>query len=153
MARYYEDLEVGSVTQSDLTYLVTAEEIMEVGRRWDPQPFHTDPELAKDSVFGGLVAATVHLLGMLTSLGVKGDPTAAVSALGMTDFINHSPARPGDELHCHNVVTSRRLSNSRPGLGVVSFRNQLINQRDELVFSYEATALIRCRDADDAGAV
>ena len=145
--RFYEDLEVGAVTQSDLTYLVTAEEIMEIGRRWDPQPFHTDPELAKESIFGGLIASTVHLLGMLTSLGVKGDPTAAVSALGMTNFVNHAPARPGDELSCHNVVTSRRLSNSRPGMGVVSFKNNLINQRGETVFSYEGTALIRCRDA------
>ena len=146
MPRYYEDLEVGSTGRGDLTYLVTAEEIMEVGRRWDPQPFHTDPALAKESVFGGLVASTVHLLAMLMSLGIKGDPTAAVSSLGMTNLVNHAPARPGDELSARNVVTSRRLSNSRPGMGVVTFRNELSNQRGELVFSYEAIALIRCRD-------
>ena len=51
--RYYEDLEVGSTAATDATYLVTEEEVLEFGRRFDPQPFHTDPEAAAASVFGG----------------------------------------------------------------------------------------------------
>ena len=41
--RHYEDLPVGATSEYRTTYLVTEDEILEVGRRWDPQPFHTDP--------------------------------------------------------------------------------------------------------------
>jgi acyl dehydratase len=146
--RYYEDLEVGSTAATGATYLVTEEEILEFGRRFDPQPFHTDPEAAAASAFGGLIASTVHILAMHVSLGVKGEhATAAIAGLGMTNLVNHAPVRPGDELSHVNEVIDRRPSTSRPGAGIVTFRNTLRNQHGDPVFSYENAALIRFRDA------
>ena len=143
--RCYEDFEVGVTWQCPTRYEVTEEEILEMGRRWDPQPFHTDPVAAAASPFGGLVASTVHLLGIGTKLGMDADPVAAVSNLGMTNIVNHAPARPGDVLTFDLTTIEKRLSNSRPGVGVMSFRSFLRNQRDEPVFSHENTALISCR--------
>jgi acyl dehydratase len=145
--RYYEDLEVGSISASDATYLVTEEEILEFGRRFDPQPFHVDRDAAAASEFGGLIASTVHIFAMHVSLGVKSSiRTAAISALGTTNMVNHAPVRPGDVLTHVNEVIDRRPSKSRPGVGIVSFRNTLSNQKGEAVFSYENAALIRFRD-------
>ena len=146
--RHYEDLEVGSTRSSPGTHAITEAEIIEIGRRWDPQPFHTDPEAAAASPFGGLVASTVHLFAIATSLGVTTDPIAAISSVGMTNFVNHSPARPDDTLRHSTTVIERRLSRSRPGVGIVTVRGLLTNQRDEAVFSFESTVLVRCRDAD-----
>jgi acyl dehydratase len=70
---------------------------------------------------------------------------AAVSALGFDNLRLHAPARAGDELRVNTVVLDRRLSNSRPHLGIVRNRAQLVNQRDELVFSDESAFLIECR--------
>ena len=53
---YYEDLEVGRVYQSG-TLEVTAEEMVQFARRYDPQPFHVDGAAAETSIFGGLVAS------------------------------------------------------------------------------------------------
>ena len=145
--RYYEDLEVGYTAPWTDPYLVTEEEILEMGRRWDPQPFHTDPEAAAASPFGGLVASTVHLFAISVKIGMDNEPTAAVSNLAMTNLVNHAPARPGDQLRFGLTVIDRRLSKSRPGEGVVTFRGTLVNQRDEPVFSGENTALIQCRPA------
>lgn len=145
--RYYEDLTVGATGKGTGTYLVTEEEIIEVGRRWDPQPFHTDPVAAAASVFGGLVASSVHLFAISNSLGVTGDPTAAVSSLGFKEMVNHAPARPGDVMRFRSTIQSHRLSGSRPGLGVVETFCELFNQDDEVVFSYVNAALIRCREA------
>lgn len=144
--RYYEDLTVGATSKGTATYLVTEEEIVEVGRRWDPQPFHTDPVAAAASPFGGLVASSVHLFAMAIAVGVKGDPTAAVSSLGFEAMVNHAPARPGDVLRTRTTVQARRLSRSRPGLGVVETLVELFNQGDEVVFSFVNAALIRCRE-------
>ncbi len=141
---------VGEVTEFAGRYLVTEEEIREVGERWDPQPFHVDPVAAAESVFGGLVASSVHLFAICTCLGVAAEPTAAVSSLGFRTVENHAPVRPGDELSSRSTVLASRLSRSRPGLGVVDTRMQLLNQRGELVFSYENAALIQCETETEA---
>jgi acyl dehydratase len=56
--RYYDDFEVGEVTVYPGRYTLTEENILAVGKEWDPYPFHTDPEAAKDTFYGGLVACT-----------------------------------------------------------------------------------------------
>jgi len=144
---YFEDFPVGWVRAFDDTYLVTEEEILEVGRRWDPQPFHTDPVAAADSVFGGLVASSVHLFAIATALGqvAAAEPVAAVSALGFSNLTNHAPVRPGDVISKSQTVLEARLSNSRPGLGILRNRVDLTNQHEVLVFSVQIAALYECR--------
>ncbi len=50
--RYFEDIKAGDNYSFPEQYTVTEEEIIEMGERWDPQPFHTDPDAAKKSIFG-----------------------------------------------------------------------------------------------------
>lgn len=145
--KYYEDYVVGRVTEYPGRYQVTEEEVVEVAGRWDPQPFHLDPVAAKDSIFGGLVASSVHLFAIAVALGASGGPVAALSALGFDDLRWHAPARPGDTLRMRGETLSTRLSKSRPGAGIVINRSQVLNQGDELVFSYQGAALISCRPA------
>ena len=60
---YWEDIEIG--TKRDLgTYTFTEEEIIRFGRMYDPQYFHVDPEAAKFSHFGGLVASGWHTVSV-----------------------------------------------------------------------------------------
>ncbi len=145
--KYYEDFAVGQVDRFDSTYRVTEDEILEVGRRWDPQPFHTDPVAAADSVFGGLVASSVHLfaIGCFVGQQSQNEPVAAISALGFRNVSNHGPVRPDDVLSSTFTVLTARLSNSRPGTGVLTMQVELTNQRDEPVFSYEVAGLYECR--------
>lgn len=146
--RYFEDFVVGSVDEKPDTYLVTQAEIIEMAERWDPQPFHTDPVAAVDSVFGGLVACSAHVFAISCALHSKvpaEERTAAVSALGFDELRLHAPVRPGDELRARSTITDVRLSRSRPGVGIVTSRGELLNQRDEAVFSLASAALIRCR--------
>ena len=145
---FFEDFTVGNIQHFDGTYPVTEKEIREVGERWDPQPFHIDPQAAAQSPFGGLVASSVHLFAMAVSLLTR--PTergsvAAVSALGFDKMRLHAPARPGDELSARGVAIETRPSESRPNLGVVRTRHELINQNNEVVFSYEAAFLVERR--------
>ena len=152
--RYYEDFTEGRVWDYDARYELTEAELLEVGRRWDPQPFHTDPVAAEASMFGGLVASSVHLFAIATSLGasVPADQrTAAVSALGFRMLKLHAPARPGDVLRMRTTVLERRLSNSRPGVGVVTNRSELRNQSNDLVYDHEGAFLVHCRPPDPDG--
>lgn len=146
--RWFEDITLGRVDWSPTTYLVTEEEIVDVGRRWDPQPFHTDPVAAEASIFGGLVAATAHLFAILEALGARvaeDDRIAAVRSLGLRNMRNHAPARPGDVIRRRGEVLDRRPADSEPGLGIVDLRGELFNQNDGLVFGVDFMTLVRCR--------
>jgi acyl dehydratase len=146
--KYFEHFALGLEEDAPGRHIVTEEEIIEFGTRWDSQPFHVDPEAAKDSVFGGLVASSAHLFAI--AIGVwnietanEEDRVAAVSALGFNNMQLKAPARPGDELKSKSTVIERRSSVSKPHLGIVTFRNEVTNQTGELVLVLENTALLK----------
>ncbi len=145
--KYFEDYVVGEEYAFSGSYTVTEAEIREVGERWDPQPFHIDPVAAEASLFGGLVASSVHLFAISVCIqtGPEEEPSAAVSALGFDKLRLHAPARPGDELRSRGKVLECRVSGSHPELGIVRSSGDLVNQRGEVVFSDEAAFLIRRR--------
>ncbi len=147
--QYFEDLTIGKRVSFEQQYLVTEEEIIEVGKRWDPQVFHTDPVAATDSFFGGLVASSAHIFSIYVCIGSddidKEKQFAAVSALGFNNLQWHSPVRPNDVLRQYYTVTSLRESKSRPELGIVASEALVYNQNNESVFSLENTCLIKKR--------
>jgi len=147
--KYFEDYVVGDANDIDAVYPITEDEIVEVGRRWDPQPFHTDAEAASESFFGGLVASSVHLFAASVWLGYQMNVrVAAVSALGFKELRWHAPARPGDGLRARSTTLSTRLSKSRPDCGVIETGTEIFNQRGELVFSFTGAALILRREPE-----
>lgn len=140
---YLEDYWIGKTTESVDRYLVTQEEIMEVGQRWDPRPFHTDPEAAAKSFYGGLVACSAHLFCMVCWLGHHvEEPTAGVAGLGWDKIRIHAPVRPNDEISCKVKCLEARPSKTQPEYGVVTLQNNLFNQRDELVYTAECSFLV-----------
>ena len=54
--RWFDDYAEGETFDFG-DYLVTADEIIEFARRYDPQPFHVDPQAAAAGPFGGLIAS------------------------------------------------------------------------------------------------
>lgn len=150
--RYVEDLKVGDETLFDAEYLVTEEEIIEVGQRWDTLPWHTDPVAAKNSVFGGLVAASAHIFCIWSGLGcaeVDRDKLigGSVSALGFNNLQWHAPVRPEDVLSRRQVIKLIRASKSKPGLSIVTTAETLMNQKNEIAFTLECSFLCKERTA------
>jgi len=146
--KYFEDYVVGEEQVATSTYLVTEDEIIEIASRFDPQPFHTDPVAAKGSIFGGLVASSVHLFAISVSFSWHlGKRAAAVSALGFDEMRMRSPAYVGDRLRFRTETLSARRSESRPDCGIIQTLSTVFNQRDEVVFSYKGAFLVLRRDA------
>lgn len=146
--RFYEDISVGDVYRSE-EYRITDSEIVEFGEKYDPQPFHTDEEAAANSVFGGLVASGWQTAAICMRLHVQSsEDTATLAGLGVDDLRWHRPLRPDDTLRLRSEVVEKRPSESDPGRGLVTTRHEGLNQNDDLVISYEATALVRRRTDD-----
>ncbi len=145
--RYFEDFKVGESKIFNDSYHITEEEIIEFGERWDPQPFHTDREAAKDSIFGGLVASSGHIINASIRIGLLEGKAAAVSALGFNKMKMIAPVRPGDVLTKKETVLESRLSNSRPDCGIVNALAEIHNQKGELACTFEAAFLVLLRPA------
>lgn len=143
--RYFEDLKVGEKRTFEDSYKFTEEEIIAFASHWDPQPFHTDKKAAAESMFGGLVACSSHIIAAAIRVGIDEDPVAAVSALGFSNMKVLAPVRPGDIIKANEDILEARLSRSHPGCGIVTARGEISNQNKEVVFIYDTAMIVRCR--------
>jgi len=145
---YFEDYVVGFERRGG-EYLVTEEEILEFGRRFDPQPFHTDAVAAAQSHFGGLVAPGCLTFSIRSALVNQLDVRPAlVAGLGVEKLDLRTPARPGDVLTLRMLVTDRRRSASRRERGIVTLEYEVLNQVDDVVLSMIAKMLVALRDPE-----
>jgi acyl dehydratase len=142
--RYWEDFIVGEALALGATQPVTEEAIIAFARQYDPQYFHVDPARAKESIFGGLVASGWHTASMVMRLWVDAivSKTVSMGSPGVEDLRWPAPVRPGDTLTSRAVVLETRPSKSRPEMGLVRWRAETSNQREELVFTMTGTSFI-----------
>jgi acyl dehydratase len=141
----FEDIAVGLALESPV-FCVEADEIRSFAERWDPQPFHVDPEAARDSVFGGLVACSAHVFSIQSRLAHRLRPTFAVLAgLGAREMRFEHAVRPGDRLVLLSRVLEKRVSRSRGDRGVVGQELRVVNQRGEIAMRMLGSVLVARR--------
>lgn len=145
---YWEDLPSGTVIDLG-SYEVTKEEILDFARRYDPQPFHTDEEAAKDSIYGGLIASGWHTCAM--SMRMLCDKlllhAASLGSPGLDQIRWLRPVRPGDTLGGFMEVVESRPSRSKPDRGIIKSRWEVTNQDGEIVLTMEGHGMYRRREA------
>lgn len=140
---YFEDFKIGEKTADTDEYLVTEEEILEFGRRWDQAPYHIDKEAAQNSVFGGLVAPGAFIMAIQTwLLHRQEDTTAALGRLGSEELRFPNPVRPGDRISLSMECVDKRESQSNPERGIVTNAISLTNQNGEPVLTLKDTILV-----------
>lgn len=141
---YYEDLQLDNMEELG-SYFVEKEEVIAFAKQWDPQPFHIDEEAAKQSIFGCLTGSSVHMKAVMTKvISYNMGRLAAVANLS-TCFDMPSPMRVGDTLSFVSGVTEKRLSKSRPGIGIARFEAVARNQEGSVVMNHNALAMVECR--------
>src|SRR5438552_17235829 len=148
--RYFEDLKVGDRFRSG-TYKVTEEQIVSFAREFDPQPFHLDPAVARQTMFKGLIASGWHTAAITMRLFVKTLNFAeGAIGLGVDELRWPNPVRPGDALQVGTEILEARSSRSKPNYGIIRLCNVTTNQRGEVVQTMTAAAMVpRRADARD----
>jgi acyl dehydratase len=146
--RFLEDLHAGDRFGSG-TFEVTEKDIVEFAENFDPQPFHLDLDAATRSVFRGLAASGWHTAAMSMKLFVTGDLHLAGGSIGLgVDALEWPrPVRPGDTLRLETEIVEVRRSRSKPDRGIIRIRNVTTNQNGEIVQTFLASVLVRCRPA------
>jgi len=143
---YWEDLAVGE-TRDLGTITPTAQEIVDFARQFDPQPFHLDPEAAKDSVFGALCASGWHTCAMAMRLMVTNflKDTSSLGSPGLDSLKWLKPVFPGDTLRLQHTITEKRVMAKRPDVGLVRTVWEMFNQHGEPVLRMEGYGMFRLR--------
>lgn len=129
----YEDLYVGKRFVSG-TRLVEQDEIIAFAKQFDPQPFHTDPEAAKETLFQGLVASGWHTAAMTMRLLIDSGLSIEGGMVGAGGELTWPrPTRPGYVLQVETEVVELRPSRSRPDRGLATIRSETKNQAGEVL--------------------
>ena len=138
--RYFEDFIVGEAHELGSRTL-SQDQIIAFAREYDPQPFHVDPEAAKSSIFGTLIASGWQTVAIFMSLLVNGllNDTASLGSPGVEGIEWLKPVKPGDRLSARFRVLEVTPSKSRPDRGIVKSQGEVTNQDGALVMTIRAT--------------
>jgi Acyl dehydratase len=146
--RYYDDLVVGEVRESGAR-TVELYELVAFARQYDPQYFHADPQAARESVFGEVIASGIHTMALWRQLDheISGD-IAWICGVAWEDVRWPVAVRAGDSLRARAECLGKRPSGADPSRGVVEFRYTLLNQRDETAWTCRGINLIEMGPRD-----
>ncbi|MEN2738676.1 MaoC family dehydratase [Microbacterium sp. X-17] len=148
---YYEELTLGQTFDHVVRRTVTEmDNVLFSALTHNPAPLHIDEEYCREhSEFGQRIVNSAFTLGLMVGVTVE-DTTlgTTVGNLGWNEVRFPRPVFHGDTLHVRTTVAARRESASRPDAGIVTFRHEAFNQRDELVGTCERVALMQKRPTE-----
>ena len=140
---YWEDF----TTNNEISlgeYTVSEREILAFARKFDPQYFHINPSLAKESPYGGLIACGWHTCSIIMRLMCDNFliNTASIGAPGVDNLRWLLPLRPGDSIKGFWQVTEKRESKSKPNLGIIKAKVKGINVKEQCLITMEPTIMV-----------
>lgn len=145
--RYFEDYIQGTVCE--FGHIVAEElEMIAFAKRFDPQPFHTDPIAARKSIYGGLIASGWYSAGLMMRLFVDHylSHVASLGSPGVDELRWLKPVRPGDSMSLRITISQTKRSRSKPDRGLVHSYVEALNQRSEVVMTMKAVNFISLRN-------
>lgn len=145
----YEDFQVGDEISMGPRH-VSADEIIEFASEFDPQPIHLDEAAGKASILGGHSASGWHTSSMFMRMMCDAFLLNSTSqgSPGVDYMRWKKPVLAGDTLSGHTRVLAKRLSSSRPGLGLVTVVHQLFNQHGTLVLESQNSGMFLLRNPE-----
>ena len=110
----------------------------------NPHPLHIDLEAAKASEFGQILVNGTFTFSLMVGLTVAETTLGTLVAnLGYGELTMPKPVFIGDTVYATSEVIELKESKSRPTAGIVTFKHELINQRNEVVCRCSRTALLQ----------
>ncbi|PXA85684.1 dehydratase [Nostoc sp. 3335mG] len=144
--RCFEDLQVGEFRRSS-PRTVTQEEILDFARQWDPQWFHSDADLAKQSVFGEVVASGIHVLALWRQMDheINAD-IDFVCGIGWDELRLKRAIRAGDTIHVTSEIVTLTPSATRTDRGTALTRYAVVDQNGTEAVTFTSINLVYTRD-------
>jgi acyl dehydratase len=144
---WFEELTVGRIVEAATRRTVTeTDNVLFTTMTMNPQPLHLDAEFAAGTEFGKPLVNSMFTVALVVGLAVPELTLGTTIAnLGFSEIAFPKPVFAGDTIRVVTEVVEARKSSSRPDAGIVTFRHEGINQRDEVVCRATRAAFMRCR--------
>ena len=131
---------------------VSREDIIAFASEFDPQPMHLDEDAGRKSLLGGgLSGSGWHMCALAMRMQVDGylNNSKTLGGLGVEEVKWLAPLRPDDDITLEVHVDQARVSNSRPGAGILHFRSEMFNAAKQRLMTVVAIGLMATRDYND----
>jgi len=132
------------------SYEFDEDNIVRFAREFDPHSFHTDPEAAKDSLFGGLCASGWHVCSAAMKCFITfmmdekakvaargGEPPKTGPSPGFRNLRWIRPAFVGDTGHFFLTIQGSEPIPNKPGRNMCALVFEGENQNGEAVLRFE----------------
>ena len=141
---YFDDFEIGQQFTTG-GFKLDKEYAIGFARQYDPQYFHVDEHAAKDSLWGQLVASgwqTAAITMRLKTDTPLGKVSGGLIGLGIEAIKWPRPVYPEDTLRIVITIIEKRLSQSKPGHGIMKYKVETFNQQDEMVMEMTTAVIV-----------
>lgn len=146
---WFDEFEVGAVYVHAPGRTVTeADNVLFTTLTMNTQSLHLDAAWSAQQPFGErLVNSMLTLSTMVGASVAQLTQGTIVANLGFGAVAFPHPVKHGDTLYFETLVASKRLSESRPGQGIVVLQHGARNQDGVVVATAERSALVWCEGA------
>jgi acyl dehydratase len=141
--RFYEDFEVGDVYPHQI-----GRTVLSVDNSWftllmqAPSPVHFDHHYAAQTEFGRPLVNSVLTLAIVMGQSVSDLSQNVFGNLGWEEVRLPKPVFEGDTLYSQSEVLEKRLSKSRPSVGIIKVSTTGFNQDGVVVITYRRTIMV-----------
>jgi acyl dehydratase len=146
--RYFEDFRVGDVYKHPYGRTVTeTDNVWLTNLTMNVNPMHFNEAYAAQTEFGERLVDGLFVIALAVGMSVIDVSANATANLGYDRVRHHAPVFHGDTIFAESEVLSKRESESRDHVGMVTTELRAYNQNDELVLSLERTPMVLKREA------
>ncbi|MEM1545065.1 MAG: MaoC/PaaZ C-terminal domain-containing protein [Candidatus Methanomethylicia archaeon] len=140
--RFYEDFNIGDFFETPRRTITEADIVNFAGISGDFNPLHIDEVFAKQTIFGRRVAHGLLTLAVTSGLWMRlGFFEGSVIAFyGIDNLRFVKPVFAGDTIMARIKVIEKI---EKGNYGIVTFSNEVYNQREELVLTFQAKLLLK----------
>ena len=144
---YWEDFPAGQVREFG-AMPVTREAVLAFATQFDPQPFHLDDAAAEASLFGKLSASGWHTCAMVMRMMCDEYllESSSLGSPGIDSLRWTQPVYPGDTLSLRLTTLEARPMASRPSVGLVLSKWEVLNQHREVVLTMQGWGMFGRRE-------
>jgi acyl dehydratase len=151
--RFYEDFEVGDVYKHPYGRTVTeTDDVWFTNVTMNTNPMHFNEAYASETEFSERLVNGTFIISLAVGMSVIDVSMNATANLGYDKVRHHGPVFHGDTVFAESEVLSKRESESRNRVGMVTTELRAYNENDDLVLSLERTSMVLKREQADPSA-